>query len=119
MARAIQNPIISLGQLSDVELGGLRLAVQVLAHKAAIAGFTRVALYFESLESAAMAEQAARAQSASTRSAPLPGTLSIGSGADDRRLVVEYLHLLVDNERLSAQVRSLCRMLASRARLDA
>ena len=101
--------------LSDGDLDAFRLAVQVLAHKAMVSGSPKATLFFESLESAVMAEQAGRRQRDARRPAALPRALSIATGTEDRQLVAEYLHLLAANERLSAKVRDLALALASQA----
>src|SRR5688572_3801364 len=56
------SSLLALTDLSATDLTDLRLAAQIMAHRAALADRPRVAMYFESLEAAVMAEQAARGQ---------------------------------------------------------
>src|SRR4026209_2748711 len=90
-----------LDRLAANDLEALRLASQVLAHKAALAGLPRVEMFFTSLEAEAIAEAAARGQRGTGgneaadpwKTAPLTPT--------DRAAIRAYLELLRDNERLS------------------
>ncbi|HSH22063.1 MAG TPA: hypothetical protein VK992_05595 [Candidatus Caenarcaniphilales bacterium] len=99
--------------LSEGDLEALRLGAQVMSHKAGLEHRSRVADYFAHLEDALKAEMAFRSGAARRSAIPrsgLPGT----ADAEDRRLVAEYLGLLVANERLSPALRSVCRMLRAR-----
>jgi hypothetical protein len=100
-----------LVDLTSDDLVALRLAAQVMSHRAQLAGRPRVGLYFDSLESAVMAEQAARGQEGNR---VVSAAELVVPGADDRRLLAEYLGLLVGNEGLSDAVRRVCRSLAAR-----
>ena len=99
------------------ELAALRLAAQVMGHRAHLAGRPQVGLYFDGLESAVMAEQAARAQVGKVKVSTSAAMVAVPA-ADDRRLIGEYLELLVENEGLSANVRRLCAGLARATRLE-
>ena len=99
--------------LTPEELGALRLAAQVMAHRAQLAGRPQVGLYFDSLESAVMAEQASRNQVGSPELSATPAMVAM-IGADDRRLIGEYLDLLVANKGLSNGVRRFCAGLRAR-----
>lgn len=110
----------SLTALTTDELTALRLAAQVMSHRALLAGTSAAALYFDSLATAVDAEEAARAQAGNgarasvTRGAEAiaaPLLLQGARGEDDRRVVGDYLALLADNERLPAGVRDVCRAL--------
>jgi hypothetical protein len=118
-------PFSAAASLAGLSLGGLaslRLAAQVMAHRAQLAGRPGVALYFDSLEASVLAEQAARAQT--TRASELttgrreenalPELLVSGARSADRRLIAEYLALLTANEQLPDEVRRLCRHLQAR-----
>jgi hypothetical protein len=107
-----------LDQMAVTDLESLRLASQVLAHKAALAGLPRVAMFFTSVETEAIAEAAARGQRGTRgdesadpwRTAPLTPT--------DRAAIRAYLELLRDNERLSPTVREYVRSLATAGRVS-
>jgi hypothetical protein len=100
-----------LVDLTSDDLVALRLAAQVMAHRAHMAGRPRVGLYFDSLESAVMAEQAARGQEGDR---VISAAELVVPGPNDRRVLGEYLALLVGNEGLSDAVRRLCHSLAAR-----
>lgn len=106
-------PALGLREMSGDDLAALRLAAQVMAHRALLGGQPRVVHYFESLDSAVVAEQAARGQ---PDQAPLSDTtlLAAGTTDDDLALIGEYLDLLIGNERLSVPVREGCRRLRAR-----
>ncbi len=95
----------TLDSLNTVDLEALRLSSQVLAHKAAMAGLPRVAMFFSSVESEVVVESAARGQRGQRaqeaadpwRTAPLTPV--------DRAAIAAYLELLAGNERLSPAVR--------------
>jgi hypothetical protein len=116
-----------LDGLTAGDLEALRLASQVLAHKAAMAGLARVEMFFMAIEAEVAAEGAARGQrdqrgqtrqSGATgeesadpwRTAPLTPT--------DRAAIRAYLELLRDNERLSPAVREYVRGLVSAGRVS-
>src|SRR5690242_18170305 len=95
----------SLDGLSATDLEAVRLASQVLAHKAAMAGVPRAAMFFSTVESEAVTEAAARGQRGQRgevvvdpwRTAPLTPV--------DRATIAAYLELLTKNQALSAAVR--------------
>lgn len=102
----------ALEPLNDTELFGLRLAAQVLAHKAVLAGRPRVARWFTALESAIVQQLARRGVGVvvATRS-----ELDLeGADAADRELLADYLGLLAGNDGLSAGQREACRALRSK-----
>lgn len=100
------------------DLEALRLASQVLAHKAALAALPRVEMFFAAIEAEVAAEAAARGQRGQPgvesadpwRTAPLTPT--------DRATIRAYLELLRDNERLSAAVREYARALFAAGRVS-
>lgn len=107
-----------LESLSSADLDALRLASQVLAHKAALATMPRVEMFFTSVEAEVTAEAAARGQHGQRgeesadpwRTAPLTPT--------DRAAIRAYLELLRDNERLSPAVREYVRSLVAAGRVS-
>jgi hypothetical protein len=107
-----------LDALAANDLEALRLASQVLAHKAALAGMPRVEMFFTSVEAEATAEVAARGQRGARgdesadpwKTAPLSPT--------DRAAIRAYLELLRDNERLSPAVREYVRSLVAAGRVS-
>lgn len=103
-------PALGLREMSGDDLAALRLAAQVMAHRALLGGQPRVLHYFENLDSAIVAEQAARAQ---PDQAPLSDTalLAAGTTDDDLELIGKDLDLLIGNERLSVALREGCRRL--------
>jgi hypothetical protein len=100
-----------LTALADADLVALRLGAQVLAHKAELAERSLVAAYFELLERSVLAELASRTRGIRAMTERPAITLPALADAEDRRLTAEYLGLLVANERLSPQLRDLCRAL--------
>lgn len=111
----------ALAGLTDDDLEALRLGAQVLAHRAGPVRHPAVAVYFSELEAAVKAEIALRATSpgeperqAVADRAPIRLVATPPTDAEDRRLVAEYLGLLVANERLSPAVRDACRALRAR-----
>ena len=104
----LQEPAVS--GLADAELFGLRLAAQVLGHKAALAGRPRVARWFADLESLIAFRLASRGVGVVLGAEP---RLALAPDADaaDRRLLAEYLGLLADNEGLTKAQRETCRAL--------
>ncbi len=109
---------VELSTLTADDLAALRLAAQVMGHRAHLAGRPHVGLYFDGLESAVMAEQAARAQIGDVNVSTTAAMVAV-PGADDRRLIGEYLELLVDNVGLSDNVRRLCAGLRARDAIGA
>jgi hypothetical protein len=109
-----RDPKAGLIDLAADDLAALRLAAQVMAHRAQLAGRPAVALYFDSLEASVLAEQAARAQAGDARprgGASVAITFDATAGIDDRLLIGQYLALLADNGQLPDGVRDLCRSL--------
>jgi len=100
-----------LGALADGDLLGLRLAAQVMTHKAELTARSRVAGYFGRLEAAVGAELASRLTG--IRAIATTSNLGLDDAAEeeDRRLVDEYLGLLGANEQLSPELREVCRRL--------
>lgn len=104
-----------LDELSTDDLSALRLAAQVMAHRAQQAGRPVVALYFDRLEAAVMAEDAARAQhrNGGRPRAVLPLATGLVTSPEDDLAIGEDLALLADNERLAGAVRDFCRGLGA------
>jgi hypothetical protein len=110
--------MVGLDGLGAGDLEALRLASQVLAHKAALAGLPRVEMFFAAIEAEVAAEAAARGQRGQRgaesadpwRTAPLSPT--------DRAAIRAYLELLRDNERLSPAVREYVRALLAAGRVS-
>lgn len=100
-----------LDALPHADLIGLRLAAQVLQHKAELAGRPRVALYFGQLEHSAQAQLAAQLTGIRAVVTGVQPTLDPAADGEDRRLLGEYLGLLAGNERLSTELRAVCRRL--------
>ena len=109
----VDQPAPSLEILNDAQLEELRLGAQVLSHRAGSERNPPVARYFAALEDALKAEIARRA-AVSGSDAPVGVDLPRPPDAEDRRLVAEYLGLLIGNERLSVEVRTLSRALRAR-----
>jgi hypothetical protein len=108
----------SLDSLTVGELAALRLSAQVMAHKADLGGSQSARLFFESLESAVMAEQAGRSQSESGKavdasSASVGNLLRLPASQSDRDVITDSLELLAANERLAPAVRLFCRRLST------
>lgn len=105
------DAVVGLADMSRQELEALHLAAQVMAHRAALAGLPRVALYFERVEAEALAEQAASSQlgrrgmdASASRLASVFGEVAV-TGEIDRTIIREYLDLLVANGGLPKSVR--------------
>jgi hypothetical protein len=96
--------------LGDGDLFGLRLAGQVLGHKAALAGRPRVARWFADLESVMAAELARRGVGV-VLLADAELRLAADADAADRQLLADYLRLLAGNAGLSETQRTFCRQL--------
>ncbi len=105
----------TLADLTDADLVGLRLAAQVLGHKAELAGRARVAAFFGDLELAAQSELASRATGIRVVTRDGRPTLDDAADQGDEQLVEEYLALLAGNERLSPELRALCAALRQRS----
>lgn len=103
-----------LAGLSDSDLLGLRLAAQVMTHKAELVGRGYVAAYFARLEHSVQAELASRLTGIRAVSGQLALETDRAVDAEDTRLVNEYLGLLIGNEQLSLQLRHACRRLRAR-----
>lgn len=115
----------SLSDLTPTDLASLRLAAQVMSHRALLAGTPGAALYFDSLATAVDGEQAARAQGGGgggrargddTGTTVAPLLLAGSGGDDDRRVIGEYLAVLADNEQLPRSVREVTRALEAELR---
>ncbi|HYI23403.1 MAG TPA: hypothetical protein VEX62_12315 [Candidatus Limnocylindrales bacterium] len=106
---------VELASLTVDELAALRLAAQVMGHRAHLAGSPQVGLYFESLEAAVMAEQAGRAQQLSAHNTSPGHHTSIGPtvltpmvGSAEVQTAIEYLRLLTANDGLAPAIRQYC-----------
>ncbi|HVM29642.1 MAG TPA: hypothetical protein VM305_02565 [Candidatus Limnocylindrales bacterium] len=102
-----------LAALSDADLFGLRLAGQVLGHKAALVGRPRVARWFAELETVMGAELARRGVGVLLASEP-DLVLPADADAEDYSVLAEYLSLLAANAALSDAQRQTCRRLLER-----
>ena len=96
-----------LGELAEADLLALRLAAQVLGHKAGLLGRPTVVDWFAALEHAVDFEMARRGVGFVLGPAPELRLPAHADGAD-RRLLADHLGLLADNDRLAPQVRALC-----------
>jgi hypothetical protein len=109
---------LDLAALTADELAALRLSAQVMAHRAALAGMPRVAMFFERLEAEADAETAARGQ----RGARSDGTpdlwRSMNLADADRAAIVEHLRLLAENAALPGGVTSYAERLIAAGRVS-
>jgi hypothetical protein len=103
-----------LGELAIADVFALRLAAQVMRHKAELDSHPLVADYFARLGDVATGELAVRGDALSIIATPTPVGLAPGADAEDRRVLGEYLTLLVANDRLSAALRDLSRQLRAR-----
>ena len=103
-----------LSVMATADLHALRLAAQVMRHKAQLDERPLVADYFERLDVASTGELSTRGDAILI--IPPVTRLGLDPAADgeDRRLLAEYLGLLVGNERLSPALRQLSRSLRSR-----
>jgi hypothetical protein len=108
----------SLELLGPADLEALRLASQVLAHKAALAGLARVEMFFMSIEADAVAEAAARGQRGERQAMPADPWRTAPLTPVDRAAIRAYLELLRDNERLSPGVREHVRRLVAAGRVS-
>ena len=103
-----------LADLPTTDLHALRLAAQVMRHKAELGGRMAIAGYFARLFEASLVELAARGEGARVLTLAAPVGLPPEAGREDRRLLAEYLGLLIANEQLSARLRSALRGLRAR-----
>lgn len=103
-----------LGDLGTSDLHALRLAAQVMRHKAELDDRPLVADYFARLGYVATSELAMRGEALRV----IPTHTSIGlapaADAEDRRVLGEYLTLLVANERLPQALRDVSKQLRAR-----
>lgn len=95
----------SLEGLSTADLEALRLSSQVLAHKAAMAGLPRVAMFFSSVESEVVVETAARGQRGQRAEHAADLWRNASLTPVDRAAIAAYLELVANNEGLSPAVR--------------
>lgn len=101
------KPALGLSHLTADDLADLRLAAQIMAHRAQLSGRLSVVLYFDALEAAILAAEAARGQigSAGPSGSLDPAPSSLSAGHEDDLLIRESLDLLANNERLPVSVR--------------
>jgi hypothetical protein len=97
--------VANLDGLAPADLEAVRLASQVLAHKAAMAGVPRAAMFFSTLESEAVAEAAARGQRGEHGEAAVDPWRTAPLTPVDRATIAAYLELLARNPGLSPAVR--------------
>ena len=109
---------VGLGQLSADDLSALRLAAQVMGHRAALAGLPRVSMFFERIEAEAVAEQAARGQRGERPANGFNPWRVAGLTGADRAAIVEYVGLLAGNNGLPAPVRDVARDLLAAEHLS-
>ncbi|MEA2678081.1 MAG: hypothetical protein QOJ81_2222 [Chloroflexota bacterium] len=107
-----------LNGLAPADLEALRLASQVLAHKAALAGLPRVEMFFTSVEAEVAADAASRGQRGQRGGASADPWRTASLTPTDRAAIRAYLELLRDNERLSPAVREYVRSLVAAGRLS-
>lgn len=103
-----------LTALTTADLHALRLAAQVMRHKAELDDRPLVADYFIRLGSASTGELAMRGEALRVIQAVTRLGLGPEAEGEDRRLLAEYLTLLIGNERLSPALREMSRSLRSR-----
>lgn len=103
-----------LAELGVADVFALRLAAQVMRHKAELDSHPLVADYFVRLGDVATGELAVRGDALSVIPAAAPVGLAPDANAEDRRVLGEYLTLLVANDRLPAALRDLSRQLRAR-----
>ena len=102
---------LDLEALSVDDVAALRLSAQVMAHRAALAGMPRVAMFFERLQAEADAEAAGRGQRGARSSTGSNPWRAAGLTDGDRTAIVEYAALLAGNSALSTTVRDYARRL--------
>jgi hypothetical protein len=103
----------SLADLPVPDLHALRLAAQVLQHKAALDQRPLIADYFQRLAEVSLAELAARGEGVRVLTLVTPAGLP-DAAPEQRRLLAEYLGLLIANERLSGRLRATLRGMRAR-----
>jgi hypothetical protein len=103
-----------LDDLETADLHALRLAAQVMRHKAELDSRPMVADYFARLGTLATSELARRGEALRVIPTPTPLGLAPDADAEDRRVLGEYLTLLVANERLPQALRDVSRRLRTR-----
>lgn len=103
-----------LGDLAPADLHSLRLAAQVLRHKAEIERRDLLADYFARLADYSLVELAARGEGVMILTAPPKLGLAPAADREDRRLLAEFLGLLIANEHLSGSLRTALRGLRAR-----
>jgi hypothetical protein len=103
-----------LADLPTADLHALRLAAQVMRHKAELDDRPLVADYFTRLNAASTGELARRGEAFRVIPPVIEVTLDPGAEPEDRRVLAEYLGLLIGNERLSVALRDVSRKLRSR-----
>jgi hypothetical protein len=96
-----------LGALAEADLLALRLAAQVLGHKAALRDRPAVVGWFTDLELAVKMEMARRGIGFVLGRSSEP-RLPASADDEDRRLLDEHLGLLCGNGQLSDAVRAFC-----------
>jgi hypothetical protein len=107
---------LRLSGLALSEIDALRLAAQVLAHKAALAGLPRVEMFFATVEAEAAAEGAARGQRGLRGEGGADPWRTAPMTPADHAMIAAYLELLYGNDGLSPAVRSVARGLLRGAR---
>jgi hypothetical protein len=103
-----------LAALPTADLHALRLAAQVMRHKAELDDRPLVADYFTRLGTASAGELAQRGEAFRVIPAPTRLGLDPGADAEDHRVLAEYLGLLIGNERLSPGLRDASRSIRAR-----
>jgi hypothetical protein len=101
----------TLDGLALADLETLRLASQVLAHKAALADMPRVEMFFTTIEAEVAAEGAARGQRGRRGDETADPWKSAPLTPVDRAAIAAYLELLAGNDRLAPAVRDYARRL--------
>jgi hypothetical protein len=103
-----------LAGLATSDVHALRLAAQVMRHKAELDSRPLVADYFARLGNVATGELALRGEALRVIPAPALDGLAADADGEDRRVLGEYLTMLVANERLPSTLRDLSRQLRAR-----
>lgn len=99
---------VDLSELDPVDLAALRLAAQVMGHKAELAARPHVETFFRGLQGTVDGEISRRRQVPGGRTPTWVGELP---STEDLRLTAEYLDLLRANTLLPAPVRDAVRQL--------
>jgi hypothetical protein len=107
-----------LSALSSDDLAALRLAAQVMAHRAQLADKPRVAMFFDRIEAEVIAELAARGQRGHRTSSVSNPWRGAGLTEADRAAIAESVEMLAGNGGLSARVRAFARNLLAAERLS-